>query len=207
MKRILILLIIGACAMSCTRTNSGASSVSHFVPSSKYFGIEDLRLLCNSDSVHNKAIIFTNPYCSGCRHEFKEYLNPIIEEIDTSIWKLYYLLVVDSTDTINYNGFMADCFQMGIDTNKAYIWKLGSYSSDYNRVFSLFKSIHPLENSIMGIPRMILLDRNNYMAVQRKCYIDNRDSFWFEPMDLDIQSMALKDFSIEDTSWYLMVSK
>lgn len=193
--------------MSCTRTNSEHGSHSHLVPSSKYMGIEDLRFLCNSDSVHNKALIFTNPYCSGCRHEFSEYLNPLMREIDTSFWEIFYLIVVDSTDTLKYNRLMTDCFQMGIDTNRAYIWRLGSYPSDYNRVFSLFKSIQPLDNSIIGIPRVILMDKNNYIAVQKKCYSDNRDSFWYEPMELDTHSIVLGDFSIEDTSYFVMVKR
>ena len=102
---------------------------------------------------------------------------------------------------------MNDCFQMGIDTNRAYIWRLGSYPSDYNRVFSLFKSIHPLDNSIIGIPRVILLDKDNYIAVQKKCYMDKTDSTWYEPMELDTHSIVLNDFSIEDTSYFVMVKR
>ena len=207
MKKILfILVIIGACAVCCTRTNSKVRSSAPSVPPAKYLDMGELERLCYSDSTHHKALIFTNPYCCGCNHSFKEYLNPLMEEIDTSVWRFYYLLVVDSTDTIRYANFMADCWQMCVDTNRAYIWRHSCSPSDYNKVFALFHSIHPLENCFFGIPRMILLDNKNYIAEQKVADINNRDSIWFEPMRLDSHSITLEDFSVVDTSGCLLVS-
>lgn len=102
---------------------------------------------------------------------------------------------------------MRDCYRMGVDTNNAYIWRLDFYREDYNKVFSLFQSTHALENSIHGIPRTLLLDKNNFIANERRCYIDQRDSFWYEPRNLDKQVIHFEDFTVEDPEWYIMVSR
>ena len=102
---------------------------------------------------------------------------------------------------------MRDSYRMGVDTNNAYIWRLDFYREDYNKVFSLFQSTHALENSIHGIPRTLLLDKNNFIANERMCYIDQRDSFWYEPRNLDKQIIQFEDFTIEDPEWYIMVSR
>lgn len=207
MKRILFVMILGACmATGCTHTGT-ADAITHNVPVEKYMDLKQLEQLCKSDTLHNKALIFCSPYCGGCRHEFKEYILPAMEEVDTSLWRFYYLIVVESKDTLRYNELMRDSYRMGVDTNNAYIWRLDFYREDYNKVFSLFQSTHALENSIHGIPRTLLLDKNNFIANERRCYIDQRDSFWYEPRNLDKQIIQFEDFTIEDPEWYIMVSR
>lgn len=169
--------------------------------------IEQMERFCKSDSLHNKVLVFSNPYCGGCRYEFKERILPAMNEMDTSLWRFFFLIVVvDSTDTLKYNRLMLECQNMGIDTNNAYIWRLGRAKEDYNEVFLRFNSIHPLRNSIQGIPWVILLDKKNFISTQKLFYEDKRDSVWYEPRKFDSYSVHLDDFSIDDTSWFIMVS-
>lgn len=207
MKRILFIVLLGACMVSCTRTSKTTENQAHLVPLAKYMDLEHLEKLCYSDTLHNKALFFSSPYCSGCQHKFKEQILPAMEEVDTSLWRFYYLIVVEDADTLKYNQLMADCLNMGIDTNNAYIWKLDWTKEDYNKVFSRFRSTHSLENSVQGIPWTIMLDKKNYISNQRMCYVDQRDSFWYEPRGFDKTSIQIEDFSVDDPEWYLMVSR
>lgn len=199
-------MLLGVCmATGCTHTVD-SNVATHNVPLGKYMDLDQLEQLCKSDTLHNKALIFCHPYCGGCIHRFKEWISPAIKEADTTLWRFYYLIVVDSTDTLRYNDFMSDCRRMGIDTNKAYIWRLDWTKEDYNKVFSLFHSTHSLENSAEGIPWTILLDRRNYISNQKMFFEDKRDSIWYGPRDLDTRSVHLEDFSVDDPEWYIMVS-
>lgn len=202
----LFIILLGACMVGCTRTNKTEEEC-HYVPLSKYIDIEQMERFCKSDSLHNKVLVFSNPYCGGCRYEFKERILPAMNEMDTSLWRFFFLIVVvDSTDTLKYNRLMLECQNMGIDTNNAYIWRLGRAKEDYNEVFLRFNSIHPLRNSIQGIPWVILLDKKNFISTQKLFYEDKRDSVWYEPRKFDSYSVHLDDFSIDDTSWFIMVS-
>ena len=177
------------------------------VPKHKYMDMTELGRLCNSDSVHNKSLMFVSPYCGGTIHRFRERINPAMATMDTTDWKFYYIVEVDEDDTLDYNNLMVDCYRIGIDTNSAYIWRHGTYKEDYNQVFAMFKSIKPLENSASGVPRNILLDKQNYIAVYKVTDYDNRDSAWYELRGIydDIHTINNMDFSVEDTSYHLMV--
>jgi hypothetical protein len=148
------------------------------VPKHKYMDMTELGRLCNSDSVHYKSLMFVSPYCGGTIHRFRECINPAMATMDTTDWKFYYIVEVDEDDTLDYNNLMVDCHRIGIDTNNAYIWRHGTYKEDYNQVFTMFKSIKPLENSASGVPRNILLDKQNYIAVYKVTDYDNRESAW-----------------------------
>ena len=178
------------------------------VPMHKYMDMTELGRLCNSDSVHYKSLMFVSPHCGGTIHRFREYINPTIAEMDTTGWKFYYIVDVEEDDTLDYNALMEDCYRIGIDTNNAYIWRHSTYKEDYNQVFAMFKSIVPLDNSASGVPRTILLDKQNYIAVYKQIDYNNRDSSWYALRELydDIHTIKNMDFSVEDTSYHIMVS-
>lgn len=177
------------------------------VPKHKYMDMTELGKLCNSDSVHNKSLMFVSPYCGGTILRFRERINPAMATMDTTDWKFYYIVEVDEDDTLDYNELMLDCHRIGIDTNNAYIWRHGTYKEDYNQVFAMFKSIKPLDNCASGVPRTILLDKHNYIAVYKQTDYDNRDSSWYTLREIydDIHTINNMDFSVEDTSYHLLV--
>lgn len=58
MKRILFVMILGACmSTGCTHTGN-ADAITHNVPVEKYMDLKQLEQLCKSDTLHNKALIF-----------------------------------------------------------------------------------------------------------------------------------------------------
>lgn len=197
MKKTLIILLIGACIVGCTRTNKQ----SYNVPPSKYIGLEQIAELCLPDTTHKKALVFCSPYCYGCELRFKEVYNPVLDTLDTTLWRVYFIVSVGSEDTLAYNKLMQDCSQMGIDTNRAYIWRQQGYREDYNQVLNLFHSTHPLENTIGGVPHAILLDEKNFIANQRECDFDKRDSCWYAPREFGHFDGKIPDnFQTEDTA-------
>ena len=207
MKKILFVLL-AVCVASCASNEKRTENETRcYVPQSKYIDLEGLGELCNSDTLHYKSIIFAHPYCGGSKHKFKNYIVPTIAEMDTTSWKFYYIITAENDDTLDYNYFMGRCYEMGIDTNNAYIWRHGVYKEDYNKVLSLFKSTHPLENTMSGVPRNILLDKNNYIANQKVYDYDNRDTFWYEAREIHegISTMEIIDFTVDDTSRHIMV--
>ena len=191
----------------CTHTIKQNDAQTRCVQQSKYMDMEQLVELCNSDTNHYKSLMFVSPYCYGCIQRFKDYVVPAIEEMDTTSWKFYYLIDVDDDDTLDYNFLMARCHDMGVDTNNAYIWKHDTYKETYNRLLSLFKSTHSIENTMSGVPRNILLDKDNYIATEKVYDYDNRDSFWYQSREIydGIHTMKNIDFSIDDTSRHIMV--
>lgn len=202
MKKTLIILLIGACTVGCTRTNKQ----SYNVPPSKYIGLEQIAELCLPDTTHKKALVFCRPNCYGCELRFKEVYNPVLDTLDTTHWRIYFIVSVGSEDTLAYNELMQDCSQMGIDTNRAYIWRKWGYPEDYNQIIQLFHSTHPLENTISGVPHAILLDEKNFIANQKECDFDNRDSCWYTTREFGhFDGKIPNDFQTEDTARYMLV--
>ena len=152
--------------------------------------------------------MFVSPHCGGTIHRFREFINPTMSTMDTTGWKFYYVVDVEEDDTLDYNDLMMDCYRIGIDTNNAYIWRHSTYKEDYNKVFAMFKSIKPLDNCASGVPRTILLDKQNYIAVYKQTDYNNQDSSWYTLREIydDIHAIKNMDFSVEDTSYHLMVS-
>lgn len=203
MKKSLIILLIGACMAGCTHTNKQTYNV----PPSKYIGLEQIGDLCLPDTTHKKALVFCSPYCHGSELRFKEVYNPVLDTLDTNLWRFYFIIVpVDSEDTLDYNKLMQNCSRLGVDTNRAYVWRQQGYREDYNQVLSLFHSTHPLENTISGVPHAILLDEENFIANQRECDFDKRDSCWYAPREFnDFDGEIPDDFQTEDTARYMLV--
>ena len=202
MRKTLFFLLIGACIVGCTRTNKQ----SYNVPPSKYIGLEQIAELCLPDTTHKKALVFCSPYCYGCKLRFQEVYNPVLDTLDTTLWRIYFIVSVGSDDTLAYNTLMQDCSQMGIDTNRAYIWRERGYREDYNQIFSLFHSTHPLENTISGVPHAILLDEKNFIANQKECDFDKRDSCWYTTREFGhFGDKIPDDFQTEDTARFMLV--
>lgn len=214
--KILSLLMMTALVVGCGGCEKGKESEQETekkeqvcpVPMHKYMDMTELDRLCNSDTMHYKSLMFVSPHCGGTIHRFREFINPTISTMDTTDWKFYYIVDVDEDDTLDYNDLMEDCYRIGIDTNKAYIWRHGTYREDYNKVFAMFKSIKPLDNCASGVPRTILLDKQNYIAVYKQTDYNNQDSSWYTLREIydDIHTIKNMDFSVEDTSYHLMVS-
>ena len=197
MNKISTTLLIGACIVGCTRTNKQLYNV----PPSKYIGLEQIAELCLPDTTHKKALVFCRPDCYGCELRFKEVYNPVLDTLDTTHWRIYFIVSVGSEDTLAYNELMQDCSQMGIDTNRAYIWRKWGYPEDYNQIIQLFHSTHPLENTISGVPHAILLDEKNFIANQKECDFDNRDSCWYTTREFGhFDGKIPNDFQTEDTA-------
>lgn len=202
MRKTFFILLIGACTVGCTRTNKQ----SYNVPPSKYIGLEQIAELCLPDTTHKKALVFCRPDCYGCELRFKEVYNPVLDTLDTTHWRIYFIVSVGSEDTLAYNELMQDCSQMGIDTNRAYIWRKWGYPEDYNQIIQLFHSTHPLENTISGVPHAILLDEKNFIANQKECDFDNRDSCWYTTREFGhFDGKIPDDFQTEDTARFMLV--
>lgn len=201
MKKTLFILLIGACIASCTRTNKQTYNV----PLDKYIDLEQIANLCIPDTTHKKALVFCSPYCYGCKLRFNEKYKPILDTIDTSQWRIYFIVSVDSVDTLNYDMLMQDCAQIGVDTHHTYIWRQRGYPEDYNQVISLFHTTYPLENTMSGVPRVLLLDERNYIASIKtypyeSYFSGDKDTFWYEPREFgDFGWETLNDFQTGDT--------
>ena len=159
-------------------------------------GLEELAEIAQ-DTTHYRAIIFTSPYCYGCRQSMS-YTLTAIAEMDTSLWRVYYLIEEDLTDSAHWQEVTGDMVDIGASPNRIFHWRKPADGYGYPEVFALFRSIHPVKVTDGRIPLEILVDTNNYIALEQCRMKDNEDSIWYEPASLHVDYInTYTDYSVE----------
>jgi len=167
-------------------------------------GLDELAAI-SKDSSHYRAIIFTSPYCYGCRQTMT-YTLPAIEAMDTSLWKVYYLLVEEVVDSAHWREVVDDMVDIGARREWIHHWRKPASGYGYPEVLALFRSHHPVTTSDGRTPLELLVDTNNYLAIIQCMVKGNEDSAWFEPQGLYIDNVTTyTDYSV-DYGGYSVIS-
>jgi len=168
-------------------------------------GVEELAKIAN-DTTHYRAFIYTSPYCYGCRQSMG-YTLDAIAAMDTSLWRVYYLIVEDITDSAHWQEVTDDMVAIGADPTRIFHWRQPGNGYGYSEAINLFHTIHPVVVSDGRVPFQLLVDTNNYISINQYRMKDNEDSVWYEPAILHAGDVnTYTDYSIE-SGCYSIVSK
>ena len=198
MKRIIFimtaLLLLAGCRQSETKQA--------YVPEGS-FGMDELTAIAQ-DTTHYRALIFTSPYCYGCRQMNEETMEAV-NAMDTSLWRIYYLIVEDIVDSAHWEEVVGDMMDMGIPRELIHHCSLPFKERMYSDVVTLFHTAQPIDprSRMEGVPFELLVDTNNYIPVIRVKSSPESDDFWFEvrtTVDADYLREH-SDFTFDDGSF------
>ena len=164
-----VLLLVG-CRQSETKQA--------YVPEGSY-GMEELTAIAQ-DTTHYRALIFTSPYCYGCR-QMNEETKEAVNAMDTSLWRIYYLIVEDIVDSAHWEEVVGDMMDMGIPRELIHHCHLPFEKGMYKEVVALFRTAQPIDSRsrMEGVPFCLAVDTNNYIPVTREKPSPESDSSWF----------------------------
>ncbi len=174
MKRIFYIttavLLLAGCRQSETKQA--------YVPEGS-FSMEEIAAIAQ-DTTHYRALIFTSPYCYGCR-QMNEETKEAVNAMDTSLWRIYYLIVEDIVDSAHWEEVVGDMVDMGIPRELIHHCNLPNEKGMYKEVVSLFSTAHPIDSRsrMEGVPFCLAVDTNNYIPVTREKSSPESDSSWF----------------------------
>lgn len=174
MERILFImttiLLIAGCRQSETKQA--------YVPEGS-FGMEEIAAIAQ-DTTHYRALIFTSPYCYGCR-QMNEEIQNAVSTMDTSLWRIYYLIVEDIVDSAHWEEVVGDMMDMGIPRELIHHCHLPFEKGMYKEVVALFHTAQPIDSRsrMEGVPFCLAVDTNNYIPVTREKPSPESDSSWF----------------------------
>ena len=174
MKRIFYimtdLLLLAGCRQSETKQA--------YVPDGS-IGMEELAAIAQ-DTTHYRALIFTSPYCYGCR-QMNEEIQNAVSTMDTSLWRIYYLIVEDIVDSAHWEEVVGDMMDMGIPRELIHHCNLPYEKGMYKEVVALFHTAQPIDSRcrMEGVPFCLAVDTNNYIPVTREKSSPDSDSSWF----------------------------
>lgn len=149
-----------------------------YVPEGSY-GMEELTAIAQ-DTTHYRALIFTSPYCYGCR-QMNEETQKAVSVMDTSLWRIYYLIVEDIVDSAHWEEVVCDMMDMGISRDLIHHCNLPFEKGMYKDVVALFRTAQPIDSRsrMEGVPFCLAVDTNNYIPVTREKPSPESDSSWF----------------------------
>lgn len=174
MKRIFYIttavLLLAGCRQSETKQA--------YVPDGS-FGMEEIAAIAQ-DTTHYRALIFTSPYCYGCR-QMNEEIRNAVSAMDTSLWRIYYLIVEDIVDSAHWEEVVGDMMDMGIPRELIHHCRLPFEKGMYKEVVALFHTAQPIDSRsrMEGVPFCLAVDTNNYIPVTREKPSPESDSSWF----------------------------
>ena len=174
MKRIFYIttavLLLAGCRQSETKQA--------YVPEGS-FGMEEMTAIAQ-DTTHYRALIFTSPYCYGCR-QMNEEIRNAVNAMDTSLWRIYYLIVEDIVDSAHWEEVVGDMMDMGIPRELIHHCHLPFEKGMYKEVVALFHTAQPIDSRsrMEGVPFCLAVDTNNYIPVTREKPSPDSDSSWF----------------------------
>ncbi len=174
MKRIFYIttavLLLAGCRQSETKQA--------YVPEGS-FGMEEIAAIAQ-DTTHYRALIFTSPYCYGCR-QMNEETKEAVNAMDTSLWRIYYLIVEDIVDSAHWEEVVGDMMDMGIPRELIHHCHLPFEKGMYKEVVALFRTAQPIDSRsrMEGVPFCLAVDTNNYIPVTREKPSPESDSSWF----------------------------
>ena len=166
-------------------------------------GMEELTAIAQ-DTTHYRALIFTSPYCYGCR-QVNESTQKAVEAMDTSQWRIYYLIVEDIVDSAHWEEVVGDMIDMGIPRELIHHCSLPFKERMYSDVVALFRTAQPIDSCgrMEGVPFELVVDTNNYIPVQRAKASPEDDIFWYVVRDFIDEDWIREytDFTIDDGSF------
>lgn len=174
MKRIFYIttavLLLAGCRQSETKQA--------YVPEGS-FGMEEIAAIAQ-DTTHYRALIFTSPYCYGCR-QMNEETKEAVNAMDTSLWRIYYLIVEDIVDSAHWEEVVGDMVDIGIPRELIHHCRLPFEKGMYKEVVALFHTAQPIDSRsrMEGVPFCLAVDTNNYIPVTREKPSPESDSSWF----------------------------
>lgn len=154
------------------------TETSPYVPEGS-FGMEEIAAIAQ-DTTHYRALIFTSPYCYGCR-QMNEEIQNAVSAMDTSLWRIYYLIVEDIVDSAHWEEVVGDMMDMGIPREQIHHCRLPFEKGMYKEVVALFHTAQPIDSRsrMEGVPFCLAVDTNNYIPVTREKPSPESDSSWF----------------------------
>lgn len=164
------MLLLAGCRQSETKQA--------YVPEGS-FGMEEIAAIAQ-DTTHYRALIFTSPYCYGCRQMNEETQNAV-STMDTSLWRIYYLIVEDIVDSAHWEEVVGDMMDIGIPRELIHHCNLPFEKGMYKDVVALFRMAQPIDSRsrMEGVPFCLAVDTNNYIPVMREKPSPDSDSSWF----------------------------
>ena len=174
MKRIFYILTAMMLLAGCRQSETKQA----YVPEGS-FGMEEIAAIAQ-DTTHYRALIFTSPYCYGCR-QMNEEIRNAVSAMDTSLWRIYYLIVEDIVDSAHWGEVVGDMMDMGIPRELIHHCRLPFEKGMYKEVVALFHTAKPIDNRsrMEGVPFCLAVDTNNYIPVTREKPSPESDSSWF----------------------------
>lgn len=174
MKRIFYITTTVLLLVGCRQSETKQA----YVPEGS-FGMEEIAAIAQ-DTTHYRALIFTSPYCYGCR-QMNEETKEAVNAMDTSLWRIYYLIVEDIVDTAHWEEVVGDMMDMGIPRELIHHCRLPFEKGMYKEVVALFRTAQPIDSRsrMEGVPFCLAVDTNNYIPVTREKPSPESDSSWF----------------------------
>ena len=183
------------------------TETSPYVPEGS-FGMEKIAAIAQ-DTTHYRALIFTSPYCYGCR-QMNEETQLAVSEMDTSMWRIYYLVVEDIVDSAHWEEVLGDMTEMGVPRELIHHCSLPFKEGMYKEVVALFHTAQPVDSRsrMEGVPFCLVVDTNNYIPVIRGKSTPESDEFWFmvrSTVDADYLR-EYSDFTFDDGSFVVEIT-
>lgn len=174
MKRIIFIMTAMMLLAGCRQSETKQA----YVPEGS-IGMEELAAIAQ-DTTHYRALIFTSPYCYGCR-QMNESTQKAVAAMDTSLWRIYYLIVEDIVDSAHWEEVVGDMMDMGIPRELIHHCSLPFKERMYSDVVTLFHTAQPIDSRsrMEGVPFCLAVDTNNYIPVTREKPSPESDSSWF----------------------------
>ena len=174
MERILFIMTTILLLAGCRQSETKQA----YVPEGS-FGMEEIAAIAQ-DTTHYRALIFTSPYCYGCR-QMNEETKEAVNAMDTSLWRIYYLIVEDIVDSAHWEEVVGDMMDMGIPRELIHHCHLPFEKGMYKEVVALFHTAQPIDSRsrMEGVPFCLAVDTNNYIPVTREKPSPESDSSWF----------------------------
>jgi hypothetical protein len=174
MKRIIFIMTAMMLLAGCRQSETKQA----YVPEGSY-GMEEIAAIAQ-DTTHYRALIFTSPYCYGCR-QMNEEIRNAVSAMDTSLWRIYYLIVEDIVDSAHWEEVVGDMMDMGIPHELIHHCNLSYGKGMYRDVVALFHTAQPIDSRsrMEGVPFCLAVDTNNYIPVIREKSSPDSDSSWF----------------------------
>lgn len=198
MKRIFYIMTALLLLAGCRQSETKQAYVSD-----GSIGMEELAAIAQ-DTTHYRALIFTSPYCYGCR-QMNEEIQNAVSTMDTSLWRIYYLIVEDIVDSAHWEEVVDDMMDMGIPRELIHHCSLPFKERMYSDVVTLFHTAQPIDprSRMEGVPFELLVDTNNYIPVQRAKASPDDDNYWYVVRDFIYEDWIREytDFSVDDGSF------
>ena len=201
MKRTILTIFFCSFLLSFASCRHKVETLSYIPEGS--FGMEELAAIAQ-DTAHYRALIFTSPYCYGCR-QMNEETQLAVSEMDTSMWRIYYLVVEDIVDSAHWEEVLGDMMDMGVPRKLIHHCSLPFKEGMYKEVVDLFRTAQPIDSRsrMEGVPFELLVDTNNYIPVQRAKASPDDDNYWYVVRDFIYEDWIREytDFSVDDGSF------